>query len=79
MDLDSVLARYFANEQVGSWLLCSEPVKEVTADALRRAFVYAIGWGINARGSGPHEMNIEDMYVMQLVNTSLSHVALSYC
>ncbi len=61
MDLDEAIARYFANEQVGNWLLNDSPVSEITADGLKNSFVYSIGIGKNAVGDGPHELDIEDM------------------
>lgn len=60
-DFDAIIARYFACEDVARWLLCSKPVTNVPSGALRSAFVYSIGWGRNAIGNGPFEMDIEDM------------------
>eukprot|EP00171_Calliarthron_tuberculosum_P017423 IDg17423t1 len=64
MDLDAVLTRYFSNEHVASWLLAAEPVRQVSADALRRAFVYSISFGAQALGDGPHSLNVEDMLIV---------------
>lgn len=69
MNLDAILARYFSNEHVAEWLLSSQPVREVSASSLRRAFVYSIGFGAHVLADGPHTHDVEDMYVVELART----------
>ncbi|CAN8062220.1 unnamed protein product [Agarophyton chilense] len=62
MDLDSILTRYFADNNVAEWLFAQNDLRKVNAHALDNAFVYTIG--IKPLNNVRTVMDIEDMLIV---------------
>ncbi|PXF42271.1 B-cell lymphoma 6 protein-like [Gracilariopsis chorda] len=63
MDLDPILNRYLANNDVSCWLFERKDIRTVTAESLQNAVVYAIGFH-NLPSNVRRELDIEDILLV---------------
>lgn len=67
MDLDPILNRYLANNDVARWLFERKDIRSVTAQSLKNAVIYAIGFH-NLATNVRRELDVEDILLVCAVS-----------